>query len=125
MKLNPVIEIKKVNDFLVSTVVEKDAKICSLQDELMVNKKSNFRLDSQNNTVPASVTRNCSQLLVQLRQQSSQQVKEMKSHLADKNNMITKLRLENRALMDLVHTDNVIYLESQLCMSPVSSSDTD
>ena len=64
-------------------------------------------------------------MLVQLRQQYSKQVKEMKSHLADRNNMITKLRLENRALKDLVHTDNVIHLESQLCMSPVSSSDTD
>ena len=49
----------------------------------------------------------------------------MKSHLADRDNTITKLRLENRALKDLVHTDNVTHLESQLCASPVKSSHTD
>ena len=53
--------------------------------------------------VTSSLDQNWSQLLVNLRQQSSLQVQEMKGLMGDKDTTIKQLQSENMALKELIH----------------------
>ena len=103
---------------------DDEVRIMKLQKELK-DAKQKTRLDSHNNVVPsASLDKDWSRLVVQLRQQSSLQVQASQVLLADKNIFIRQLQSENKALKEMIHADNIRHLECQLGGS-VSSSDSE
>jgi len=107
---------------LVDTIFEKDAKIYNLQEELAMTREKR-RLDSQNNPVPASsLPRDWSQLFLQLRQQSFQQLHEMNTAMVEKDKIISQLKAENKNLKEIIHADNIQHLERQMS-GYTSSSD--